>query len=131
MTSSLASLFREPHPNPRAVAWWSLRRRFSYGPCSRGSHEQLARSHRNNARNRGQREQSPARFGLDFQLGRALRAVFEVLVAAKALVSVWADPDLDGVRIARLVHSWAPEEFQPLRIAPEDLVDAKPVRRRW
>jgi len=54
--------------------------------------------------------------------GRAVRAVVERAHTATTPVRVWADLDLDGVRIARLVHSWAPDEFQPFRMTPEDLV---------
>ena len=60
--------------------------------------------------------------------GRAVRAIVERAAEEGAAVRVWADLDLDGVRIARLVGSWIPGGAQPFRMAAADLA-AAPVRR--
>ena len=51
--------------------------------------------------------------------GRAVRRLVER--ARGVPVRVWADLDLDGVRIARLVSSWAPEKAAAYRMAPGDV----------
>ncbi len=53
--------------------------------------------------------------------GRAVRRLVERAASAGAPVRVWADLDLDGVRIARLVLSWAPGTAHPWRMSPDDL----------
>jgi hypothetical protein len=60
--------------------------------------------------------------------GRAVRAIVERAGAEGVPVRVWADLDLDGVRIARLVGSWTPGGAEPFRMSAADLV-AAPVRR--
>jgi hypothetical protein len=60
--------------------------------------------------------------------GRAVRAIVERAAAEGAPVRVWADLDLDGVRIARLVGSWTAKGAEPFRMAAMDLA-AAPVRR--
>lgn len=54
--------------------------------------------------------------------GRAVRNLVERAAAAGVPVRVWADLDLDGIRIARLIDSWVP--VQPWRMSPEDLATA-------
>jgi hypothetical protein len=59
--------------------------------------------------------------------------VIEVAVARSVPVRVWADLDLDGVRIARLVASWAPDVCRPALMSPDDVSGAKvslPLSRR-
>lgn len=58
--------------------------------------------------------------------GRAVRRVVER--ATDVPVRVWADLDLDGVRIARLIRAWAPQGALPYRMDPGD-VRLSPVRR--
>jgi len=58
--------------------------------------------------------------------GRAVRSLTTVAAEGGGRVRVWADLDLDGVRIARLAGRWAPVE--PFRMSPEDLA-AAPARR--
>jgi hypothetical protein len=60
--------------------------------------------------------------------GRGVRAVVDHAKLAGTQIRVWADIDLDGVRIARLIGSWAPEIFVPFQMAPEDFLKA-PSRR--
>lgn len=55
--------------------------------------------------------------------GRTVRRLAERAAAAGAPVRVWADLDLDGVRIARLVLSWAPGH--PWKMSPDDLAAAE------
>jgi hypothetical protein len=65
--------------------------------------------------------------------GRGVRRVIEVAVARSVPVRVWADLDLDGVRIARLVASWAPDVCRPALMSPDDVSGAKvslPLSRR-
>jgi hypothetical protein len=59
--------------------------------------------------------------------GRAERALALAAARAGASVCVWADLDLDGVRIARLVTSWAPAAF--FRMSPGDVAAARVGRR--
>lgn len=56
--------------------------------------------------------------------GRAVRRLVELAAAKGAPVRVWADVDLDGVRIVRLVASWAPAAVQAVRMSPSDLAAA-------
>jgi hypothetical protein len=55
---------------------------------------------------------------------RAVRFVVEQAAAQRVPVQAWCDLDLDGVRIARLIASWAPSSFQPYRMAPDDVAAA-------
>lgn len=57
--------------------------------------------------------------------GRAVRAVVEEAARKGSPVRVWADIDLNGVRIARLIHRWASDKAVPWRMSPEDLVASK------
>ncbi len=59
--------------------------------------------------------------------GRAERAFIEAASKTRAGVRVWADLDLDGIRIARLVASWAPAAF--FRMSPADVAAARFGRR--
>jgi len=59
--------------------------------------------------------------------GRAERALALAAARAGASVRVWADLDLDGVRIARLVASWATAAF--FRMSPDDVAAARVGRR--
>ncbi len=59
--------------------------------------------------------------------GRSERALALAAARAGASVRVWADLDLDGIRIARLVASWAPAAF--FRMSPDDVVAARVGRR--
>lgn len=52
---------------------------------------------------------------------RAVRVVVESARAASVTVQVWGDLDLDGVRIARLIHSWAPEYVSAFRMGSAEL----------
>jgi len=60
--------------------------------------------------------------------GRGVHALVDQAARRGAPVHVWADLDLDGVRIARLVGSWAGGGWRPHRMSPAD-VGAAPVRR--
>jgi hypothetical protein len=60
--------------------------------------------------------------------GRTVRRLVERAGAAGAPVRVWADLDLDGVRIARLVVSWAPEAAVPWRMSPAAVAAAPAAR---
>lgn len=60
--------------------------------------------------------------------GRAVRRLVEAAAAAGAAVRAWADLDLDGVRIARLLAAWAGPRGAFFRMSPEDLA-AAPVTR--
>jgi hypothetical protein len=65
--------------------------------------------------------------------GRAVRRVVTAAGAAGVRVRVWADLDLDGVRIARLITSWAPGTASPWRMARSDHAAApasRPLRSR-
>jgi hypothetical protein len=56
--------------------------------------------------------------------GRGVRAIFEAAASAGARIRAWCDLDLDGVRISRIVHAWAPGcEF--FRMHPTDLRSAE------
>lgn len=56
--------------------------------------------------------------------GRSIRKLVELAGATGAPLRVWADLDLDGVRIARLTASWYPGEAELHRMSPQDLKDA-------
>ena len=56
--------------------------------------------------------------------GRAVRRLVAAAGAAGAPVRVWADLDLDGIRIARLIASWAPAVTTPWRMGRAELVAA-------
>jgi len=60
--------------------------------------------------------------------GRGVRALVEVAASAGVAVRVWADLDLDGVRIARLLARWAGASFTPHRMSPHDVASADVVR---
>jgi hypothetical protein len=65
--------------------------------------------------------------------GRAVRRLVEDAGSARLPVRVWADLDLDGVRIARLVVSWAPGIAVPWRMSAAHLAAApasRPVSAR-
>ncbi len=53
--------------------------------------------------------------------GRGVRRMVEAAAGRNAPIRVWADLDLDGVRIARLVASWAPDVCRPALMSPEDV----------
>jgi hypothetical protein len=53
--------------------------------------------------------------------GRAFRRLVELAGRAGAPLRIWADLDLDGVRIARLIASWSASEASFHRMSPEDL----------
>lgn len=53
--------------------------------------------------------------------GRGVLRLVELAAAAGAPVRVWADLDLDGVRIARVVHRAAPRSVAFWRMSPDDL----------
>ena len=56
--------------------------------------------------------------------GRAFRRLVELAATAGAPLRIWADLDLDGVRIARLIASWSASEAEFHRMDPRDLADA-------
>jgi hypothetical protein len=57
--------------------------------------------------------------------GRAVRSLIENASRRGARMRIWADIDLDGVRIARLVQSWASNSnVEAFRMSPEDLAAA-------
>jgi hypothetical protein len=60
--------------------------------------------------------------------GRGVRAVVERAAAAGARIRVWADLDLDGVRIARMIASWAPGSCGFFRMSPDDVRAASTTR---
>lgn len=53
--------------------------------------------------------------------GRAFRRLVELAGRAGAPLRIWADLDLDGVRIARLIASWSTAEASFHRMSPDDL----------
>jgi hypothetical protein len=55
--------------------------------------------------------------------GRGVRSLVEH-AAGSGRIRIWGDLDLDGVRIARLVWSWAPAVIETFRMSPEDVVAA-------
>jgi hypothetical protein len=65
--------------------------------------------------------------------GRAIRRLVEDAAQRSAPIRVWADLDLDGVRIARLVHAWSAGRARFHRMTPNDLHAARrslPVTER-
>jgi hypothetical protein len=60
--------------------------------------------------------------------GRGVQAVVNHAKRKRATVRVWADIDLDGVRIARLIGSWSPERFGTFRMSAEDVMKAPSVQ---
>ncbi len=60
--------------------------------------------------------------------GRGVRAFVEAADRAGAPVRVWADLDLDGVRIARLVASWTHGAFSAYRMSPDEVARARARR---
>ncbi len=56
--------------------------------------------------------------------GRAVRAVVERSAAIGSRIRVWADLDLDGIRIVRLIASWSPKGVEPYRMSPQDVEQA-------
>lgn len=62
--------------------------------------------------------------------GRAVRRLVEEAVEARVRVRAWADLDLDGIRIARLLASWAPSGYlEPYRMEASDVLSA-PIRQQ-
>ena len=60
--------------------------------------------------------------------GRAVRVLVQAASRAGTAIRVWADLDLDGVRIVRLVAAWVPGAIQPFGMSPDHVV-AAPIRR--
>ena len=56
--------------------------------------------------------------------GRPFRRLVELASAAGALLQIWADLDLDGVRIGRLIASWSPSGAAFFHMSPRDLAVA-------
>lgn len=54
----------------------------------------------------------------------SLRKLVALASEAEARLSIWADLDLDGVRIARLIASWSAAGASFFRMAPENLAAA-------
>ena len=57
--------------------------------------------------------------------GRAIRRLVEAAAGRGARIRVWADLDLDGVRIARLVHAWSAGTARFHGMTPDDLRGAR------
>jgi hypothetical protein len=57
--------------------------------------------------------------------GRAIRRLVEVAAGQGTRIRVWADLDLDGVRIARLVHAWSAGTAHFHGMTPGDLRSAR------
>jgi hypothetical protein len=55
---------------------------------------------------------------------RAFRRLVGLAASAEAPLRIWADLDLDGVRIARLIASWCPSGARFFRMSPADLAAA-------
>lgn len=67
--------------------------------------------------------------------GRAVRRLIAEAVAARARIRAWADLDLDGIRIVRLLASWAgsSNQLEPYRMSESDVRLApanRPLTRR-
>ena len=60
--------------------------------------------------------------------GRAVKAVIQAASRASPTMRIWADLDLDGVRIVRLVADWLSGAIEPFGMSPKH-VDAAPTRR--
>ncbi len=56
--------------------------------------------------------------------GRGVRSVVEHAARLGAQIRIWADLDLDGVRIGRLVWAWATGVVEAFRMSPSDLAAA-------
>jgi DNA topoisomerase VI subunit A len=56
--------------------------------------------------------------------GRGVRSIVECAARLGAQIRVWADLDLDGVRIARLIRVWAAGAGEAFRMSPSDLASA-------
>mgnify|MGYP001029057896 CR=1 FL=1 len=56
---------------------------------------------------------------------RSVEALVRAAVEGSARIRVWADIDLDGIRIARLVCRWASGRARPWRMSPADLKTAR------
>jgi Uncharacterized protein conserved in bacteria C-term(DUF2220) len=56
--------------------------------------------------------------------GRGVRSLVEHATRLRAKVRIWADLDLDGVRIARLVRAWAAGGVEAFKMSPRDLTTA-------
>lgn len=52
---------------------------------------------------------------------RSVRRVVEEAAGQGRLIRTWADLDLDGIRIARLIIGWAGERSLPWRMSPDDV----------
>lgn len=61
--------------------------------------------------------------------GRSVRKLIELAHAAGARLRIWADLDLDGIRIARLIDSWFPPGAEFHLMSPHD-VQTAPSRHR-
>jgi hypothetical protein len=60
--------------------------------------------------------------------GRAVKAVIQAASRASPTMRIWADLDLDGVRIVRLIADWLSGAIEPFGMSPEH-VEAALVRR--
>ncbi len=60
--------------------------------------------------------------------GRGVKELAREASRAHARVRIWADLDLDGIRIVRLVSDWLDGAVEAFRMSPED-VAAAPTRR--
>jgi len=60
--------------------------------------------------------------------GRAVRTVIQAASRTSPPMRIWADLDLDGVRIVRLVADWLSGAIEPFGMSPKH-VDAAPARR--
>lgn len=56
--------------------------------------------------------------------GRGVQSLVAHAADLGARIRIWADLDLDGVRIARLVRSWLPAGIETFRMSPEDVAAA-------
>lgn len=60
--------------------------------------------------------------------GRAVKTVIQAASRTSPAIRIWADLDLDGVRIVRLVAEWLGGAVEPFGMSPEP-VAAAPARR--
>lgn len=56
--------------------------------------------------------------------GRGVRSVVERAARLGAQIRIWADLDLDGVRIARLIRRWTTGAVEAFRMSPSDFTAA-------
>ncbi len=56
--------------------------------------------------------------------GRGVRRICELAAQAGSSISVWADLDLDGVKIFRLISGWKVGRVVPFRMSPSDVGEA-------